>query len=311
MRGACIEMVHELARRDPRVVYVGSDLGAGTLDAMKEEFPDRFFMEGVAEANLIGMAAGLAMEGFIPYVHTISTFITRRAFEQVAIDLCLHDLPVRLIGNGGGLVYAPLGPTHMAVEDIAAMRSLPGMTVVAPVDAEEMRRFMPHTLDRPGPIYIRLAKGYDDVVSQDSNAFEIGRAITLREPGEVLFVTTGVMAQRALAAADMLAEDGIESGVLHMHTVKPLDADTLLQLAGKVKLVVTVEEHTLIGGLGGAVAELFADYEWSAPSPRLKRLGLPDRFLSNYGSQDFLLESCGLDPARISATVRGVCGMLS
>ncbi len=311
MRGACIEMVHELARRDPRVVYVGSDLGAGTLDAMKEEFPERFFMEGVAEANLIGMAAGLAMEGFIPYVHTISTFITRRAFEQVAVDLCLHDLPVRLIGNGGGLVYAPLGPTHMAVEDIAAMRSLPGMTVVAPVDAEEMRRFMPHTLDRPGPIYIRLAKGYDEVVSRESDGFEIGRAITLREPGEVLFVTTGVMAQRALASADMLAEDGIECGVLHMHTVKPLDADTLLELAGKVKLVVTVEEHTLIGGLGGAVAELFADHEWNAPPPRLKRLGLPDRVLSDYGSQNSLLESCGLDPAGIAATVRGVRGVLA
>jgi transketolase len=304
MRGACMEMVHELARRDPRVVYVGSDLGAGTLDAMKAEIPERFFMEGVSEANLIGMAAGLAMEGFIPYVHTISTFITRRAFEQVAVDLCLHDLPVRLIGNGGGLVYAPLGPTHMAVEDIAAMRSLPGMTVVAPVDAEEMRRFMPHTLDHPGPIYIRLAKGYDDVVSRDSDGFEIGRAITLREPGEVLFVTTGVMAQRALASADMLRGDGIECGVLHMHTVKPLDAETLLQLAGKVKLVVTVEEHTLIGGLGGAVAELFTDHEWDAIPPQLKRLGLPDRFLSDYGSQDFLLERCGLDPAAIAATVR-------
>ena len=306
MRGACMEMVHELARRDPRVVYVGSDLGAGTLDAMKTEIPERFFMEGVAEANLIGMAAGLAMEGLIPYVHTISTFITRRAFEQVAVDLCLHDLPVRLIGNGGGLVYAPLGPTHMAVEDIAAMRSLPGMTVVAPADAEEMRRFMPHTLDRPGPIYIRLAKGYDEVVSREADGFEIGRAITLREPGEVLFVTTGVMAQRALASADMLKEDGIECGVLHMHTVKPLDAETLLQLAGKVKLVVTVEEQTLIGGLGGAVAELFTDHEWNAIPPRLKRLGLPDRFLSDYGSQDSLLEGCGLDPAGIAITVRGV-----
>ena len=306
MRGACMEMVHELARRDPRVVYVGSDLGAGTLDAMKTEIPERFFMEGVAEANLIGMAAGLAMEGLIPYVHTISTFITRRAFEQVAVDLCLHDLPVRLIGNGGGLVYAPLGPTHMAVEDIAAMRSLPGMTVVAPVDAEEMRRFMPHTLDYPGPIYIRLAKGYDDVVSREADGFEIGRAITLREPGEVLFVTTGVMAQRALASADMLKEEGIECGVLHMHTAKPLDADTLLELAGKVKLVMTVEEHTLIGGLGGAVAELFTDHEWNAIPPRLKRLGLPDRFLSDYGSQDSLLEGCGLDPAGIAITVRGV-----
>ena len=306
MRGACMEMVHELARRDPRVVYVGSDLGAGTLDAMKTEIPERFFMEGVAEANLIGMAAGLAMEGLIPYVHTISTFITRRAFEQVAVDLCLHDLPVRLIGNGGGLVYAPLGPTHMAVEDIAAMRSLPGMTVVAPVDAEEMRRFMPHTLDYPGPIYIRLAKGYDEVVSREADGFEIGRAITLREPGEVLFVTTGVMAQRALASAEMLAGEDIKCGVLHMHTVKPLDAETLLQLAGEVKLVVTVEEHTLIGGLGGAVAELFADHEWTAPSPRLKRLGLPDCFLSDYGSQDSLLESCDLDPAAIATTVRGV-----
>ncbi len=311
MRGTCIEMVHELARRDSRVVYVGSDLGAGTLDAMKAEIPERFFMEGVSEANLIGMAAGLAMEGFIPYVHTISTFITRRAFEQVAVDLCLHDLPVRLIGNCGGLVYAPLGPTHMAVEDIAAMRSLPGMTVVAPVDAEEMRRFMPQTLDRPGPIYIRLAKGYDDVVSRDSDGFEIGRAITLCEPGEVLFVTTGVMAQRALAAADMLKDDGIACGVLHMHTVKPLDADTLLALADKVELVVTVEEHTLIGGLGGAVAELFADHDWTVPPPRLKRLGLPDRFLSDYGSQDFLLEGCGLDPAGIAATVSGVRGVPS
>jgi transketolase len=306
MRGACMEMVHELARRDHRVVYAGSDLGAGTLDAMKEEFPERFFMEGVTEANLIGMAAGLAMEGFIPYVHTISTFITRRAFEQVAVDLCLHNLPVRLIGNGGGLVYAPLGPTHMAVEDIATMRSLPGMTVVAPVDAEEMRRFMPHTLDRPGPIYIRLAKGYDDVVSQESNGFEIGRAITLRDPGDVLFVTTGVMAQRAIASADMLKSDGIKCGVLHMHTVKPLDAETLLRLAGQVRLVVTVEEHTLIGGLGSAVAELFTDHEWNAIPPRLKRLGLPDRFLSDYGSQDFLLERCGLNPAAIVATVRRV-----
>ncbi len=304
MRAACIEMVHELARRDPRVIYLGSDLGTGIMEGMKKEIPDRFFMEGVSEANVIGMAAGLAMAGFIPFVHTISTFITRRAFEQVAIDVCLHELPVRLIGNGGGLVYAPQGPTHMAVEDIATMRSLPGMTVVAPVDAEEMRRFMPHTLDCPGPIYIRLAKGHDDVVSRKSDGFEIGRAITLRDPGDILLVTTGVMAQRALASADMLADEGINCGILHMHTVKPLDAETLLQLASQVRLVVSVEEHTLIGGLGGAVAELFTDHEWDAIPPQLKRLGLPDRFLSDYGSQDFLLERCGLDPAAIAATVR-------
>ena len=134
MRKTSLDTVYEMARNDPRVVFIGSDLGAGTLDQFKEEMPERFFMEGVTEQNIIGMAAGLAMEGYIPYVNTIATFITRRCFEQVAVDLCLHNLPVRLIGNGGGLVYAPLGPTHLAVEDMAIMRSLPNMTVVAPVD---------------------------------------------------------------------------------------------------------------------------------------------------------------------------------
>ena len=133
MRKTSLDTVYEMARNDPRVVFIGSDLGAGTLDQFKEEMPERFFMEGVTEQNIIGMAAGLAMEGYIPYVNTIATFITRRCFEQVAVDLCLHNLPVRLIGNGGGLVYAPLGPTHLAVEDMAIMRSLPNMTVVAPV----------------------------------------------------------------------------------------------------------------------------------------------------------------------------------
>src|SRR5262249_32935515 len=157
VRNTCLTMVHELAQRDERVLFVGSDLGAGVLGKMKAQMPHRFFMEGVAEQNLIGMSAGLALEGFVPYVNTIATFITPRCFEQVAVDLCLHKLPVRLIGNGGGVVYAPLGPTHLAIEDIAIMRALPNMTVVCPTDAEEMRRFMAESLDWPGPIYIRVA----------------------------------------------------------------------------------------------------------------------------------------------------------
>ena len=175
MRNTCLNMVYELACRDPRVVYIGSDPGPGTLNVMKEAFPERFFIEGIAEQNVVGMAAGLAMAGYIPYVNTIATFLTRRCLEQVAIDLCLHRLPVRLIANGGGMVYAPLGPTHTAIEDIALMRALPGMTVVAPTDAEDMRRFMPATLDWPGPIYIRLAKGKDPVVPVDDERFVIGR----------------------------------------------------------------------------------------------------------------------------------------
>jgi transketolase len=177
MRKRSLDMVHALARRDERVVFIGSDLSPNLLGEMKKEYPLRYYMEGIGEANVIGMAAGMAMEGFIPYVNTIATFITRRCYEQVAVDLCLHDLPVRLIGNGGGFVYAPLGPTHEAIEDIAIMRALPNMTVVSVCDAEEMKRFMDQTLDWPGPIYIRLAKGYDPVVSHPEFGFEIGKIV--------------------------------------------------------------------------------------------------------------------------------------
>ena len=174
MRNTCLDMVYELAKRDRRTVFIGSDLSPGLLAGMKREMPDRYYMEGVTEANIIGMAAGLAMEGYIPYVNTIATFITRRCYEQVAIDLCLHNLPVRLIGNGGGLVYAPLGPTHLAIEDIAIMRALPNMTVIAVCDAAEMKRMMECSLDWPQPIYIRLAKGGDPVVSRGGLGFTIG-----------------------------------------------------------------------------------------------------------------------------------------
>ena len=205
MRRACLDQVHALARGDPRVVFIGSDLGPGTLDAFKAEMPERFFMEGVSEQAVIGMAAGMAMEGYVPYVNTIATFLTRRCYEQIAVDLCLHNLPVRLIGNGGGLVYAPLGPTHLATEDMAIMRALPNMTVVAPADAEEMRRFMPTTLEHQGPIYIRLAKGYDPVVTNDTAPFQIGRAVPMREGSDALLVTTGITLRNALEAAESLS----------------------------------------------------------------------------------------------------------
>lgn len=303
MRRACLDMVHELARRDPRVVFVGSDLGPGTLDAMKREMPGRFYMEGVQEQHLVGLAAGLAMEGFIPYVNTIATFITRRCFEQIATDLCLHNLPVRLIGNGGGLVYAPLGPTHLAIEDMAILRALPNMTVVAPTDAEEMKRFMGQTLDYPGPIYVRLAKGGDPVVSRDTDGFTIGRAITMRPAGEVAIIATGVMVGRALQAADILALEGIACGVLNVHTVKPLDVDAVLQVARSVKILITVEEHVRTGGLGSAVSETLTD-RLDGRIPILRRLAIPDAFPKEYGSQDTMLETFGLQPKQIAAAVQ-------
>lgn len=310
MRKTSLDMVFELAKADPRVVFIGSDLGAGTLDDMKAELPNRFFMEGVAEQHIIGMAAGMAMEGFIPYVNTIATFLTRRCYEQVAVDLCLHNLPVRLIASGGGVVYAPLGPTHLAVEDIAIMRALPNMTVVAVSDAAEMTRLMAQTKDWPGPMYIRLAKGGDKVISSPDDDFRIGKAILRRAGGPVLLVTTGIATTQALMAAEHLAAEGIECGVLHMHTIKPLDIDALRQSLAGVRLLVTVEEHTIIGGLGSAVSD--AVIEMGLPVlPKIRRLGLPDAFVKDYGSQEHLLSSFGLDGDGIAASVRDAWAALS
>ncbi len=294
MRKTCLNQVHELAKRDQRVVFIGSDLGAGTLDPFKTEFPERFFMEGIAEQNVIGMAAGMAMEGFIPHVNTIASFLTRRCLEQVAIDICLHELPVRLIGNGGGVVYAPLGPTHLATEDMALMRALPNMTVVTVADAEEMKRFMSTSLTWPGPIYIRLAKGGDPVVSRPGDGFTIGRAITLREGEDLLLIACGIMVHRALAVANRLADEGVSCTVLNVHTIKPLDDRAIRDRAMGKKWVVTLEEHSRIGGLGSAVADCLLE-DGPTPLPGLLRLALPDRFPHLYGSQDAILAAAGLD----------------
>src|SRR5208282_3987643 len=262
MRATCLNMVYDLAKRDNRVLFIGSDLSPGLLADMQKEMPERWYMEGITEANVIGMAAGFAMEGYIPYVNTIATFITRRCYEQVAVDCCLHHLPVRLIANGGGLVYTPLGPTHLAIEDMAIMRSLPNMTVVAVSDHEEMKRFMLETLDWPHPIYIRLAKGGDPVVSQAENGFAIGKAIPMRRARarrSIVLMATGVMTTNCLAAADMLAKDGHDVAVVHFHTVKPLDEEAVLEFSRDAELVATVEEGTMIGGFGSAVTDVLVE----------------------------------------------------
>jgi len=305
MRKVCIDMVYELAQRDPRVLFIGSDLGAGILDAMKREMPERFFMEGVSEANLVGMAAGLALEGKIPYINTIATFLTRRCFEQVVLDLGLHQANVRMLGNGGGLVYAPLGPTHLATDDIAICRAVPGLAVLVPADAVEMRHAMLATLDHKGPIYVRMAKGGDRVVTPEDRPFAIGRGVAVREGRDALLVTTGVTQQVALDALPELAAAGIDAGILHLPTVKPFDADALLALAADVPIVVSIEEHTIVGGLGSAVAETLAEAGFD-PGKRFKRIGIPDVFPNEYGSQNNLMELYGITTGGVVSTVQSL-----
>jgi transketolase len=309
MRKTCLDLVYELAKNDRRIFFIGSDLGVDTLKQFKAEMPGRYLMEGVSEANIVGMAAGLALEGKIVYVNTIATFITRRCFEQVALDLCLHNVKVRLIGSGGGLVYAPLGPTHLAIEDIAILRALPRMSIVAPADAEEMRRLMPLTVDHPGPMYIRLAKGGDPIVTDNRIPLEIGKAMVMREGDDALIVSTGVVLRRALAAADTLCGKGVEVTVLHVPTVKPLDTEAIARLAARVPVIVAAEEHSTIGGLGSAVAEVLSEANFSSPK-RFKRIGIPDVFPDQYGSQDSLMARYGITAEAIVKTVEELAGSL-
>ena len=323
MRAACIATLRDIAKRDPRIVFIGSDLSPALVES---SIPNRWFMEGVAEQHMIGMAAGLALDGFIPYCNTIATFITRRCYDQIAVDLCMHNLPVRLIGNGGGLTYSPLGPTHLAIEDIAIMRALPNMTVVCPCDAEEMVRVMEASVAWPGPMYIRMARGWEKNISGAVVAgFAIGKAAqrimqnfpdpfqtrvrTDALPGvDISFMSTGAMTAHCIEAANILAE--LECTVTHFHTVKPLDEDAVKEQS-RCQLLVTVEEGTKIGGLGSAITDAIASKHHfrasvgeGAPGPPILRLGIPDVFPKGYGTREELWEQCGLMPAQIAEAVR-------
>lgn len=296
-------MILELAKKDERVFFIGSDLSDDILKQFTKEMPHRFFMEGISEANIIGMAAGLAMEGKIVYVNTIATFLTRRCFEQIVVDLCLHKADVRLIANGGGLVYAPLGPTHQAIEDIAILRPIPNMTIVAPADAHEMKKIMELTLNHKGPIYIRLAKGYDPMVTDETSLIEIGKAVLFREGQDALVVTTGITLKIALDAAEELKKEGIDVAVLHHHTLKPLDENAIRNYAAKVPVVVSIEEHTIIGGLGSAAAEILAEANFPQPK-KFKRIAIPDVFADEYGSQASLMKKYSITTENLIKTIK-------
>lgn len=306
MRKTSLACVLELARQDSRVCFVGSDLGFGVMDDFAAEFPNRIFREGISEQHVIGLAAGLALEGKVVYINTIASFLTRRCLEQTTLDLCLNKAKVRLIGSGGGLAYAPLGPTHLAADDLALMRPLPNMHIIAPCDAEEMRRLMLQTLDIDGPLYIRMAKGGDPVVSSPLRPSLLGRAVPMLEAEgrlDTLFISCGITTQLALEAAKILKNQKVE--VLHCHTVKPLDTEKILELAGRASRVFSVEEHVLTGGLGSAVAELLAEAE--LPNrPDFKRLALPDAFFGEHGSQNDIMAAHGLSSENLARRAGGL-----
>ncbi len=308
MRSAFIDAIFELAAQDPRVAYIGSDLSPELMARMQAEMPGRAFMEGVSEQACVDMAAGMAMDGMIPWVHTIATFLTRRSFEQIALA-AQQNLPVRLLGNGGGLIYSHLGPSHLALDDIALMRSIPNMTVICPCDAEEARQLALASKDYPGPIYFRVGWTQEPCLSPSEIFIGIPRlARQWIEPSSasVLMVSTGSITAQAVDASELLINSGIWCRVLHCHTVKPLDLDGIVRASRDVELIVIVEEHSLIGGLCSAVADA-ANMTGALAltgATLMLGIGIPDVWPERYGTRDELLTIYGLQPDQIADRIK-------
>lgn len=306
MRNAFALEVTARSACDPRVVVLSGDIGNRLFDQVKDLCPERFHNCGVAEANMIGVAAGLAMSGLRPVAYTITPFITTRCLEQIKLDICAHNLSVVLAGVGAGLSYAALGFTHHALEDLAILRVLPNLVVVAPADAVEARLALRAALSQEAPVYLRLGKKGEPLLHKGAPDFALGRGITLRQGRDACLLATGTVTACCVKAAELLAARGVEASVVDMHTVKPLDGPLLEECFARHPLVVTVEEHWLAGGFGSAVAEWKTDGQ--VGGARLKRLGVPDTFLHRTGSQGNARRLVGLDPEGITATVLAELG---
>ncbi|MFF4209107.1 transketolase family protein [Streptomyces sp. NPDC001796] len=292
----------ELARADSRIWCLDSDMG-GLEKQFQAVLPQQYVDLGIAEANLMSVGAALASTGILPFVNTMAAFASARALEQVKIDIAYHKLPVRIVATHSGLSAGHLGPTHHAQQDLAVMRSLPNMTVMTPADASETVRMVNAAAYLPGPVYIRLGRGPTEPVYHGDAGFTVGEAVELRTGSDVTIVAAGSHSVLfALEAAERLAERGIEAAVLNMHTIKPLDVAAVVRAASSTAGIVTVEDHALLGGLGGAVAEAVAEH---APT-RVLRVGVSDAFSSRPGGHRAQLVTGGVSPQNVLAAAMAV-----
>jgi transketolase len=303
MRTAFIEELLAIARTDPRVVLITGDLGFGVVTTFAEQLPQQFVNAGVAEQNMTGMAAGMALSGKIVFTYSIANFPVMRCLEQMRNDVCYHRANVRITAIGSGMAYGPLGPSHHATEDIAVTRALPNLTIIAPGDPSEARLAVRALVAHEGPAYLRLGRANEPAVHTADPPFRIGKAILVRQGTDATLISTGGMLVNSVQAAAVLAERGVSCRVLSMHTVKPLDVDAVLAAAHDTTAILTVEEHSVIGGLGGAVAEVLM--EAGERPGHFRRIGLNDIFSSTVGDQQYLLERYGLDVNSIVGSVLG------
>jgi transketolase len=303
MRNAFIRGLTALAGRDDRVALLTGDLGFKIFDDFARRFPGRFINAGVAEANMAGVAAGMAMDGLRPFTYSITPFATLRCFEQIRNDVCYHNLPVTIVGVGGGFAYGPNGATHHALEDIAVMRTLPNLTVVCPGDPVEAELAVLQIGAQTGPVYLRLGRAGDPVVHQHPPEFRIGSAITLQPGSDCVLISTGGILSVAMEAAGLLRAASIQARVVNMHTVKPLDSATLAQCCKQNVPVFTIEEHSQAGGLGSAIGEWLCEHQVSC---RLNLIAASGHFAHRSGSQNFLRAQEGLTAAQVARRVTSV-----
>ncbi len=296
------ETLAEMGVNDPRIVVLDGDLGNSTrADIFEKAFPHRFFQMGIAEQNMLGVAAGMATIGYVPFISTLAAFAVARALDPIRVLIAQPELNVKITGAYSGLLAGKTGKTHISFDDLAVMRALGNMTVVAPVDETETRQAIRAIVDYEGPVYLRLTRQETPIVFDEAYRFELGKAVVVREGSDVTLISTGVQTARTLEAADSLAGEGIDAQVLHVPTLKPLDTVAIVEAASRTGLVATVEEHSIIGGLGGAVAETLIEHH---PVP-MKRIGLPDTFAES-GPDDALLDKYGISSARVTEAVRNL-----
>ncbi len=301
-RGVFGQAILAIAETHPEMIVISADLGNSSgLDRFKKTYPDQFLNIGIAEQNMIGVASGLAKEGYNVFATSFAPFISMRAAEQIRMNLGYMEMNVKAVAIGSGISMAFLGNSHYGIEDAAVMRAIPNMTVVSPADCAEIFKVVEAAAKFKGPMYIRLTGAVNNPpVYTENYDFEIGRAITLREGANVNIIACGTMVYESLEAAKILEDQGISVGVINMHTIKPLDTEAIKQAAGKSRVLVTIEEHSIIGGLGSAVAEYLCEFR---KRPSQLRLGLPDAF-GKTAEYRYLLEKYDLVGAKIAQRIQ-------
>ena len=301
MRTTFVKTLLEAAKKDKRIILMTADLGFSVFEEFIEILPKQYINVGVAEQNMTGMASGLAMEGYIPFIYSIIPFVTMRNFEQIRNDICYQHQNVKIIGVGAGFSYGPYGHTHHALEDIGVLRTLPEMTIIAPGDPTEVKLATKAILTMKGPCYLRLGKAGEPILYETEPKFEIGKGIVLVEGNDVTVIATSTMVGRAMEVGKQLKKKGIETRVVSMHTIKPIDGDLIRRVVQKTRVMVSLEEHSIIGGLGSAVSEVLAEGGIGIP---FQRIAVPDRFTKEIGFQEYMREKNGLGEEQIMKTIQ-------